>query len=284
MNDISNVPTATSEKVVVIQNQRVPVGIFTHGPRLRAGSPEERVLKPYELDEVTILGMGLSAWDFIHMSYGNPTHFGNPKHQVWTLNYGAYVFRSDLCFNLHDFGDGDAHGGNFRAYAHVPDTKIVSVRAYDWLPNSYEYPLHEVLEDGMCGVPYLKNTTAYAIAFAILCRVKKINLFGADFDYDPRTVEAGEKFERGRANVEFWLGRATAYGIDVSVAPSSTLLGAAEIAHEKTIRFYGYEDTLRPEWSLEGNQGRFIGFTKSPSFTEMQAQIVGEVDPPNGPS
>ena len=51
----------------------------------------------------------------------------------------------------------------------------------DRCPGLVEYPIEQVVAEN--NSYYLNNTVAYAIAFAIHTKVKKINLFGIDFSY-----------------------------------------------------------------------------------------------------
>lgn len=249
----------------------VPIGAFVKGPRMRIG-PEERVQKPFPLKRVVILGMGFSLWDYIYKAYGEPTDIGEPGVEVWGMNYAGWPFRVDRVFNMHDF-EAPEHAEVMKGYLRIPETSVVSIRSYDWLPNSWEFPLQEVLEDGLCGIPYLKNTTSYAVAFAILCRVQCIDLYGCDFDYDQNIVQT-DKFEQGRANLEFWLGKALAYGINVNVAPSGTLLGASSVAKAQTIEFYGY-GAYKSEWEIiDGKLSpNWLGFRKEPKMEDLEKTI-----------
>jgi hypothetical protein len=58
-----------------------------------------------------------------------------------------------------------------------------------------------------CGMAYLNNTGACAVAYAVHIGVKKISLFGCDYTY-PNVHDA----EKGRACLEFHLGIAKAAG------------------------------------------------------------------------
>lgn len=261
-----------SELDVEVLRAGIPIGVGVSGPRKRIG-PEDKVLKPYPLKKVIILGMGFSMIDFIHQSYGNPSHLGEEGTEIWAINYAGFTFNADVIFNLHDFED-HAHHEVMKAYAKLPNTKIVSIRSYDWLPNSWEYPLQEILEDPLCGVPYLTNTTAYLIAFAIACRVPEIQIYGCDFDYDEKIVQSADgRYERGRANVEFWIGKAVSFGINVTVAPSGTLLNASVVARSGTIEFYGYG---RYKSIFSADEGM-----ANPSWNGFQVQPI--VDLPDGP-
>ena len=254
----------------VIRQELPPVGAHSSGPRYRIG-PEERVLKPYKLKKAVILGMGFSIVDYIQRSYDQAYIGTEEGTEVWTINYGAFPFRCDLCFNIHDLDNG--HDDRFKAYKLMPDTKVVSVKSYDWLQNSFEYPMQEIMEDHLCGTPYLKNTTSYVLAFALACRVEEIEMYGCDFSYDKEFIgHEVDRYEAGRANVEFWLGMLVARGIAVKMAPTCSLMGASQVAREHKISFYGYGQ-YEPDWEIKDGTMTFKGFTKQVTMDEAQAAI-----------
>jgi hypothetical protein len=263
------IKTDAEGRTLEVQVVALPIGIGSNGPRFRIG-PEERVYLPKPVKKVIILGMGFSLWDFIHGAYGNPSHLAEEGTEVWAINYAGFVFRCDLVFNMHDFDD-PVHKEVMSAYTRMPHTKVISIKSYDWMPNSYEYPLQEILEDPMCGAPYLENTTAYMIALAMASRAESILLYGCDFDYDPDVViNVGDKTEKGRSNVEYWLGRATSFGINVQVAQSGTLLNSSTVTKKGRILFYGYGDQYKAVFDAEQ---KWIGFEKAPSFDQLDEQL-----------
>lgn len=260
-----------------LQRVQLPLGAFSHGPRIRRG-PEERVFKPHPIKKVVILGMGHSLFDWIHECYGEAPVWSEEGTEVWSLNYSGFAMHSHVCFNMHDI-DADAnpdHRRIFESYKLMPHLKVVSVKSYDWLPNSYEYPLQEVMEDPCSSVPYFTNSTSYLVALALACRATEIRIYGCDFDYDQRLMPS-EKFERGRANMEFWLGRATAFGCSLSVAPHSTLLGMSDILHAGRLPFYGYGQG-QPQFELQDTSiSKLIGFD-SPVPAVEKALETGTIE------
>lgn len=262
-----------------LQRVEIPIGSFSKGPRFRLGDPE-KVFMPRKLDKVIILGMGHSLFDWVHECYGEAPIFGHEGVEVWSINYAGFAMHSHVCFNMHDLDseDNKHHRHIFEAYAKLPHLKVVSIRSYDWLPNSYEYPLQEVMEDPYASVPYFTNSTAYLIALAIACRAKEIRIYGCDFDYDERLLQVN-KFERGRANMEFWLGRASAYGCLLTVAQHSTLLAASDIKQHGRIPFYGY-GAKQPEFQLtDANHPVMMGFTEAKPEAEKILEPGGEPQP-----
>ena len=112
---------------------------------------------------------------------------------------------------------------------------------YDRYPGLVSYPLKEVLES--TGAPYLNNTVAMAIAYALHIGVKTLSLFGVDFTYPDAHIS-----EKGRACCEFLLGLAAARGMEVRVPETTTLLDA-----NMPDKFYGYDAwTVRAESTPAG--------------------------------
>lgn len=252
------------QEEVQVERAQIPIGMFSKGPRLRMGDPA-RVFMPHPVKRVVILGMGHSLFDWVHECYGEVPLLADPETQIWSINYAGFAMHSHVCFNMHDLesSENTAHRTIFEGYKFLPHVKVVSIKAYDWLPNSYEYPLQEIMEDPYASVPYFTNSTSYLVAMAIACRAKEIRIYGCDFDYDERLLDV-PRFERGRANMEFWLGRASAYGCSLTVAAHSSLLGMSEVKHSGRIPFYGY-GLKQPQFELtEHNQPLLMGFDDPP--------------------
>jgi hypothetical protein len=132
-------------------------------------------------------------------------------------------------------------------------------------PGSEDYPLEEVIN--ATGSTYFNSTVAYAVAFGLLPRigVTHYSLFGVDFTY-PNAHEA----EKGRACVEFWLGMATARGVEVRIAEDSTLMDACVPEGQK---LYGY-DTMKVDVTVVDGRAK-VQFTSKenwPSGAEMEAR------------
>ena len=66
----------------------------------------------------------------------------------------------------------------------------------------------------------MNTTVAFAVAYALYMKVKRIDLFGIDFSYKENLHFA----EAGRACVEFWISKCMENGIEVGVSGRSTLL------------------------------------------------------------
>jgi hypothetical protein len=132
------------------------------------------------------------------------------------------------------------------------------------------YPLEEIV--GQLGCGYFNNTISYAIAFALWKKVKRLNVFGADFTYTTN-MHFGEL---GRACCEFWLARCLASGMDIAVAPSSPLLDT-NIPEKK--KLYGYHRLENPPvvYAEAGNL-KVTSFSNIEKEEEVVVSIHGRED------
>jgi hypothetical protein len=95
-------------------------------------------------------------------------------------------------------------------------------------------PIQDVL-NSTGGPLYFNSTPAYAVAFAMHLGVEAVACFGMDYASTEK-----HRGERGRACVEYWLGRAVSIGISV-LLPRETWLMDANRA--EAARAYGYDVT-----------------------------------------
>lgn len=181
-----------------------------------SGLGEERVWSPSPLTRVDILAMGLSGIEYVQECY----HAGvrKPGHEVWTINSGVLAFQYDKVWNMHDLSklhEYEAH--NYEEIYKTIDKPLITVRALESIPNSLEFPLQEFFTK--FGSNYVANTVCYMIIGALMCGVKELGIWGADYEYPDKTA-----YEAGRGGVEFWLGYAHAKGVKIQPAKSSTLM------------------------------------------------------------
>jgi len=187
---------------------------------------------------VSIIGLGYSA-----EAYMDHTKRIGGRHayccETWSINALGNILQSDLIFHMDDVRIQE-----IRAKA-SPESNIavmlqglkkhagpiMTSRAHEDYPGFVEFPLVDVLNHFKAG--YFNNTAAYAVAYAVYIGVKKICLFGMDYTY-PNAHDA----ERGRACVEYWIGRAAERGIAVEIPQRSTLLDTCAGVREQ---FYGYD-------------------------------------------
>lgn len=190
---------------------------------------------------VAILAYGPSIKDYVSLI----RQFGGRRaycDEVWAINGFGDLFNVDRIFHMDDLriqearAAGNEHIRNMIAWMKTHPGPIYTSRLHPDYPGLVEFPLEAVLNRGDMdngGAPYFNNTTAYAIAFAVHIGVKRISLFGIDF-----TLPNAHSGERGRACCEFWLGIAAARGIEITIAPNSSLLDACAPDGE---RLYGYD-------------------------------------------
>jgi len=237
----------------------------------RLGS-EDRVFRPYPLSEVTILALGKTSYRWAQNKYLRPRK-AEPGHEVWVMNGAAAVFQHDVVFNMHDLEElaKCEPDKDFIGLYESHDKPVVTIRAIPGVDNLYEYPLSEVIAEFQQN--YFANGASYLIAFALLCGVSKINIYGCDFDYPNRS-----DYEAGRCNFEFWLGYARAKGVQIAVPQESTLMdtiyrldGKGRIGYGAV---YGYFDR-QPVFAEDGNGVvSLVNFSSPPSsFENVEAGV-----------
>lgn len=186
-------------------------------------------------ESVAILGLGPSLNQFVELT---KRAGGRHAEEVWGINGLGDIFNCDRVFHMDDVRIQEARA------AGRPESNIAAMLRWmkkhpgpiytscgnDAYPGLVEFPLRDVVSK--FGQAYFNSTAAYAVAFAVHLGVKRIEIYGFDFTY-PNAHHA----EKGRACVEYWLGIATANGIDVKVPHASTLLDACTPEE----RLYGYD-------------------------------------------
>lgn len=190
---------------------------------------------------VAIVAMGKSGDDLMALArtMGGLSAYCD---EVWGVNAIGDGFNCDRVFHMDDVRVQEA-----RARAR-PDSNIAAM--IRWLkrhqgpiytshvepgwPGLVEYPLQDVVRS--LNEPYFNGTVAYAVALAIHWGVGKLSIFGCDYSY-----ENSHHAERGRACLEYWLGRAAERGIALVVPRSSTLMDCIEDSDGRPGRLYGYD-------------------------------------------
>lgn len=190
---------------------------------------------------IAIVALGKSSSDFV-MSRLNSIEFD----EVWGINSVGAIFNVDRTFMMDPasrFLDDDKAGnqtGIAREFLLKTPNKgpIYSCCLDDRVPEIELFPLEDVINGlGHC---YFNTTVSYAVAYAIWQKVGKICLFGIDFSYRQNVHIA----EAGRAGVEFWCAMALSKGIEVKVAPSSSLLDTNVPEEEKLYGYHRLEDPV----------------------------------------
>lgn len=190
---------------------------------------------------VAILGMGPSADVYARhaVSQGSRDVLFD---ETWTCNAFATVFQAERVFHMDDvlMQRRRARAGQkwitnmLRGLKKHPGPIYTSV-VRPGFKNMVEFPLQDVL-NSTGGPVYFNGTMAYAVAMAIHLhltgtKVEMVALFGCDYAF----YHEKYKGEKGRACVEYWLGRARGYGIDVHLPAETWLMDTREP------KLYGYD-------------------------------------------
>jgi len=198
-------------------------------------------IKKLEGKRVALVGMGKSWHDF-NLARSHGVQYD----EVWAINAVASVIFHDRVFMmdpasrfLDDVKAGTQTGIGKEFLLDTPNKgPIYSCTLDDRVPEIEEYPLKEVISD--LQISYFNNTVAYAIAFAIHKKVKKIHFYGVDFSYQKNLNFA----EAGRACCEFWCAIAISRGIALEVAHRSGFLDTNVPDNEKLYGYHRLEDPL----------------------------------------
>jgi hypothetical protein len=210
---------------------------------------------------VAIVAMGRSNDQFVLAK----TH-SQEIDEVWAVNAMGGVVFHDRMFMLDpasrflDSEDAGTQTGLMRAVVKNHQGPIYTCELDDRCPGLVEFPLEEVVN--AVGTWYFNNTVAYAIAFAIAAKVKKLMIYGVDFSYKGNVHFA----EAGRACCEFLLAKAIERGIQVGIAQTSSLLDTSLPPNEK---LYGYHRLAdQPVFALEED-----GSFKQYKYSEVKSKL-----------
>jgi SAM-dependent methyltransferase len=216
---------------------RTLVAVARRGVATVAVEVPVSAINPRAPEHVVILGLGPSLEAYVDRvkRMGSRKAFAD---EVWGINAVGDVIQCDKIFHLDDVRIQEIRAAarpqsniaHMLGWMKTHPGPIFTSRAYPEYPGLVEYPLAEVING--IGLAYFAGTAAYAVAYAIHIGVKRLSIFGCDYSY------RDSKFaERGRANLEFWLGLAYARGIEICVPEQSSLLDTYE--PEET-QFYGF--------------------------------------------
>ena len=184
------------------------------------------------LDFVVFVAMGPSKAQWIQNQISmNPDITPD---QIWTLNSGmAWVGGADLIFYMDDLSSQVQDYPGTHEKLKQCKLPVITSMFYEIEGVTcpiLQYPLKEVLEHVGPANDYFVNSVPYVIAYALMTGVKRLLMFGVDYEYPGIGIK-----EEGRACCEFWCGYAIARGMTVQVSDGSTLLNA-----NKGRPFYGY--------------------------------------------
>lgn len=183
--------------------------------------------------KIAIVGLGPTWIEYVNATEARG---GTKYDQVWTVNSGGGVIKSDLVFHMDDLKvqekraeAGNEKIGNMLKWMKDGQVPIMTSTLYPTYPSAIEFPLERVIQKW--GVAYFNSTPAYALAYAAMLGAKEIALYGMDYNW-----AGASEVEPGRACLEFWCGLLMAHGIQIKVPQGTTLLD-----QNKPHSFYGYD-------------------------------------------
>ena len=189
---------------------------------------------------IAIVAMGQSQIDF-HLSQTHSVEFD----EVWAINAMIGVLPNiDRAFILDpmsrflDTEDAGTMTPMMRKKLPLCKFPIYTCELDERVPSAVEYPIESVVRDTGCA--YFNNTIPYVIAYALWNKVNKISIFGVDYTYRSNMHFA----EAGRGCVEFWLSKCIDAGVQIEIAPRSTLLDT-DVGFEE--KLYGYHRLDNPK-------------------------------------
>ena len=220
--------------------------------------------------KIAIVGLGGSYADYISARIASQEF-----DEVWGINCIGAILHVDRTFMMDpvsrfiDTENAGSQTGVAREFLAKNAAPIYSCIEHKDYPSIELYPLEKVVKD--TGICYFNNTVAYAIAYAVWKKVKKICLYGIDFTY--KNVNMAES---GRACVEFWCATAIAKGVKIEVAHRSGLLDTNVPDNEKLYGYHRLDDPL-VQTVQEGN----LLITKQSQFDppEPVDGALGESEP-----
>lgn len=160
--------------------------------------------------------------------------------EVWGINAVGRGVRVDLTFMMDDYAAFKGHNPSLTSWYETAPHPIITSQARKECPSAVAYPLADVL-----ALPaardYFNHTVPYAIAYAVALGVKELLIFGADYISNASPYVTGYERTGGAARyiacTSYWIGYASASGMDVIACPSGPLLDADVPQGQK---FYGY--------------------------------------------
>jgi hypothetical protein len=122
--------------------------------------------------------------------------------------------------------------GHYEWLQEKHDKPIYMQFKYAEIPDSVEYPLHDVIKEffgkawrGENNIKYFTNSLAFMMPMAIMEGFQRIELYGFEMAND-------EEYVLQRANAEFWAGVAIGRGIELYIPEGCGLLTGPMYAYE----------------------------------------------------
>jgi hypothetical protein len=156
-----------------------------------------------------------------------PFHFEDKEVQTWGLNNHILTRPLDIVFEPHDVEWWMEHADEVnewhkpeRGYAkHIEkvnemEIPYITLKHYPFIPTSQKFPVEEIYNE--FGLDYYTGGIDYMIAYAILKRVERIDIYGVHTTYD-------DEYAYQKPSLEAWCFFAMGKGIDVRVHGSHSL-------------------------------------------------------------
>ena len=210
-------------------------------------------------ETVALVGMGPSISDLFTETL-TQEFMPDFADEFWTINMASNMVHSDVVFWMDDLEQQDKFKPGLMSVLRRRGIPVITSQSRpEILPNSYDYPIDEVVALALpiFGKPYLNNGVALAIAYALVKGVKVLKIYGADFSYPNRDYA-----ESGRACVEAWVTVACMRQptMEVRLCPKTSLFDAVI---DKGI--YGY--AKQPVITLpDGTEYQFGATKASPGY------------------
>ena len=224
-------------------------------------------------NKVAIVAMGASS-AFYNSLVAQLGHRKALADETWVINSMASVLQHDRAFVMQDVATNIMEEAKERKVAQgilrwLPDHPgpVYTTTAYEQWPALVEYPTQDVLRY-LGGPPYLNNSVAYALAYAMYIGVKEVLLFGADFTYPDAHVS-----ESGRGCCEFVMGIGVARGFKYAIPEGSTMLDANKPMDKK---LYGYAMPMQIDITAQG----VISVSRKPLCTSTDTLSPSPPAPP----
>ena len=174
---------------------------------------------------VILLGMGPSISDYLQDTL---TQELTAKYcdEIWAINMAANAFHHDVCFWMDDLqSQYEFKPGLIDLIRRRNKPVITSKQHPELFKHCYDYPVEDIARIGIpaFGKPYLNNSVAQAVGYAMHKGVKCLKMYGADFTYPNRNFA-----ETGRACTESWVTLASITGMEIKISPSTSLFDSAD--------------------------------------------------------
>jgi len=229
---------------------------------------------------VWLVGMGPSCYDIFAPLL---TQEATPDlyDEIWAINMAANVFHHDVVFWMDDLEAQEQFKPGLISMLRRRGKPVITSKAYpEILPKSYDYPLSECVVPSMMliGKPYMTNSVAQAIAYAIHKGVKTLKMYGCDFTYPDRNYA-----ESGRGCTEAWMALASASGMEIVLPDKTSLFDAVSVGDG----IYGYAEQPVVELPngvkyFPGEGGRIEQPEAKPAIVEESGEYVAEDSSPKG--